>query len=276
MRPGDVVDRLWLALGCDRLEGGLTDGGHRVVGVNDRLEPRDARFVVRLAEVDRARDLRVHGGAAELLAVRLLADGRLHECRSRQVETASLGHDQRIAEHREIPAARDAVAHDRRHLCQAGGREYGVVPEDASEVVGVGEDVFLQWQEHARGVDEIDQRQPRPFGDHLGADELLAGHREERAGLDRGIVGDDHAELATDLPDGGDQPCPRGTTVLPVHIPRREEPALEAVGAGVQQPIHTFAGGQPVVTMLALNPPGPAALADLVGLLVVGSHGVLE
>ena len=40
--------------------------------------------------------------------------------------------------------------------------EDGVVAEDAAEIVLVGKDLVLQRQEHARRVDEIDQRQAVP------------------------------------------------------------------------------------------------------------------
>ncbi len=96
----------------------------------------------------------------------------------------------------QIGAAGDAHAHDRGDLRDAHRGHDGVVAEDAAEIVLVGEDVFLQRQEDAGGVDEVDGRDAVFDGDGLGADDLLGGHGKEGAGLDRGVVGDDHAELA--------------------------------------------------------------------------------
>ena len=80
-------------------------------------------------------------------------------------------------------------------------REDGVVAEDPAEVVLVGEDLVLHRQEDARRVDEVDQRQAVLGRRSLGAEDLLDRHREERAGLHGGVVGDDHDPPAGDRAD---------------------------------------------------------------------------
>ena len=72
----------------------------------------------------------------------------------------------------------------------------GVVAEDAAEVVGVGEDVFLQGKKDAGGVDEVERGDAVLDGDGLRAENLLGGHGEEGAGFHGGVVGDDHAQAA--------------------------------------------------------------------------------
>ncbi len=167
-RGEDLVDVVGLSARPRRPRTAARRGRRRHVGVHERPRSRcDARVVVGLAEVDRAGDLGVHGGAAELLAVDLLADRRLHQRRPGQVQPAALGHEQRVAQHGQVAAAGDAVAHDRGDLGDALRADDRVVAEDAAEVVGVGEDVLLQRQEHAGGVDEVDQRQASPVGDRL-------------------------------------------------------------------------------------------------------------
>ncbi len=204
----------------------------------------------------------MHERTAELLARDLLPDRGLHERRPGEVEPASLGHHERVAEDRQIAAARDAVAHDRGELRDALRRDHRVVAEDAAEVVGVGEDVLLQRQVHPRAVDQIDQRHPRPLGDRLRTDDLLAGHREERAGLHRGVVGDDHRGPSLDRAQGGHHACGRGPAVLAVHPVGGEDPAFEPRRSGVEQAVEAFPGGEATVPVLPLDPLGATALLE--------------
>ena len=204
----------------------------------------------------------MHESAAELLARDLLPDRGLHERRSREVEPAAFGHHERVAEDRQVAAARDAVAHDRRELRDPLRRDHRVVAEDATEVVGVREDVFLQRQVDPRAVDQIDQRHPRPLGDRLGADDLLAGHREERARLHRGVVGDDHRRAAFDGAEGGHHARRRRAAVLAVHPVGGEEAALESGGPRIEQEVEPFPGGEPAVTVLPLDALRAAALLE--------------
>ncbi len=163
----------------------------------------------------------MHRGAAEGLGVGFLANGGLHELRAGEVEAAAFGHEDFVAEHGQIRAARDAVAHDGGVLRDAGGGEDGVVSEDAAEVVLVGEYLVLHRQEHAGGVDEVDERQVALEGDALRAEDLLARHRDERAGLHGGVVGDDHARVAGDVADAGNDARAGKRAPLAIHAVRR-------------------------------------------------------
>ena len=51
-----------------------------------------------------------------------LADRRLHQRRAGEVQAAALGHQQLVAQHRQVAAAGDAVAHDRGELRDARRR----------------------------------------------------------------------------------------------------------------------------------------------------------
>ena len=157
----------------------------------------------------------------------LLADRRLHQRGPGQVEAGALGHQHRVAEDRQIGAARDAVAHDRRELRDPPRREHGVVAEDPAEVVDVGEDLVLHRQEDARRIDEVDQRQAVLAGDLLGAEDLLDRHREAGARLDRGVVGDDHHATAVDRADRRDDPARRRPAPLLVHLVGGPQAQLE-------------------------------------------------
>jgi hypothetical protein len=86
----------------------------------------------------------VHAGAAQVLVADGLSDGRLDQGRPGQVQAAPLGHQQLVAQHRQVAAAGHAVAQDGRQLRHAGRGDHGVVAEDAAEVVLVGESLILQ------------------------------------------------------------------------------------------------------------------------------------
>ena len=159
----------------------------------------------------------MHLCAAEFFIGDFLPDRGFDQGLAGQVQARALGHEQRVAEDGQVSAARHAETHDRGDLGDAFRRDHRVVAEDPAEVVGVGEDIFLQRQEDARGVDEVDERQPRHHRDLLGADDLLAGHREEGTRFHRRIVGDDHAAAALHQADAGDHARRGGAAVLTVH-----------------------------------------------------------
>ena len=109
-----------------------------------------------------------------------------------------------VAHRRHVRAAGRARAHHDRDLRDALRRHARLVEEDPAEVVAVGEDLGLQRQERAAGVDEVEARQPVLLGDLLRAQVLLDREREVRAALDRRVVRDDHALAALDDADAGD------------------------------------------------------------------------
>ena len=204
----------------------------RVVGgqqADQPAQPVEARLVVRLAEVDRAADRRrasprrraPRGSTVWPIAAFTSAGPG-------EVEAAALGHQQLVAQHRQVAAAGDAVAHDGGELRDARGRDDGVVAEDAAEVVLVGEDLVLQRQEDAGA----NRRGRRAAGGSRMAmrwarSTFLHGHREERAGLHRGVVGDDHAAAGRRRADAGDDAGRGDARPLGIHPVRRPEAEFE-------------------------------------------------
>ncbi len=222
----------------------------------------EAGVVVGLVVVDGPADRGVHRGAAEVLVRDVLADRRLDQSRAGQVEARALGHQHGVAEDRQIRPPRDAVAHDRGDLRDAPRRQDGVVAEDPAEVVVVGEDLVLHRQEHARGVDQVDQGQAVPAGDLLGAEDLLDRHREARARLDRRVVGDDHHAAADDPADPRDHPRPRRPAPLVVHLVAGPEAQLQERRAWVGQGVDPLAGRLATLGVLPRDRLGTAPLAD--------------
>ena len=158
----------------------------------------EAGLVVRLAKIHRAADFRVHLRAAQFFSGNFLPDRGLHQRRPREEESRTFGHQNVIAHHRQVRAARDAHPHDGGDLRNAHGAHDGVVAEDAAEIVGIGENIFLQRQKYARGIDQINRGNVIFDGNILRADDFLRREREERSGLHRGVVGDDHHQAAAD------------------------------------------------------------------------------
>ena len=83
---------------------------------------RDTGVVVGLAEIDGAADLRMHLRAAEFFGGIFLADRGLHQRGTGEEEAGAFGHQDVIAHHGEIRAARDAHAHDGGELRDAHAR----------------------------------------------------------------------------------------------------------------------------------------------------------
>ena len=211
-----------------------------------------ARAIVVLREVvGDSRQPRVHVGAAELLGRHLLAGRRLHQRRAAEEDGAGVLHDDRfIAHRRDVGAARGARAHHHRDLRDAGRAHPRLVVEDPPEVVAVGEDLVLQRQERAAGVDQVDARQAVLLGDLLGADVLLHRHRVVGAPLDRRVVGDDQALPIADPADAGDHA--RARRVVFVKTVGGEGRQLQERRAGVEQPIDAVADEQLVLVAVPL------------------------
>ena len=142
-------------------------------------------------------------------------------------KSRALGHQQLVAQHRQVAAAGDAVAHDGGILRNARRRDHRVVAKDAAEVVLVGKHIFLQRQKDAGRIDEIDQRQAIVKGDPLGPQHLLRGRRKERAGLHRGVVGDDHVPPTVDHADAAHHARRWRTAPFGIHLERGPQTDFE-------------------------------------------------
>ncbi len=66
-------------------------------------------------------------------------------------------------------------------------------------MLAIGEDLVLQWQERAAGIDQVDARQVIVFGYLLGAKMFLDGQWVIGTAFDSRIIGDDHAVDIADL-----------------------------------------------------------------------------
>ena len=119
-------------------------GGWALAHFRDqRAHACQAQVVVGLFEVDGAGDFGVHGSAAEFFGAGFLTDGGLDERWAGEKEARAFGHENCVGHDGKIRAAGNAHTHDGGDLRNAERAHDGVVTEDAAEVVGVGEDVFL-------------------------------------------------------------------------------------------------------------------------------------
>ena len=205
----------------------------------------------------------MHGCAAQILAGNLLTDRRLYERWTCQIQTASLSHQQCVAEHRQVSAARHAIAHDGGVLRNAHGTKHSVVAENSTEIIRVWKHVFLQRQEHARTVNQIQERQPSALGNHLRTNDLLAGHRKERTSFHRGVIGNDHHQPALHRSDTSDHACCRCATVFAVHVPRRKQSEFRERSPSVNKQRDPLSCGQSAMTMLPFDARWTTALLDL-------------
>ena len=197
-------------------------------------------------------------GAAEVVGLDDLAERRLHDRRTTEEDPAdALDHDHLVAERRHVRAAGGAATEHDRELRQPGGRESGLAVERAAEVVLVGEDLVLERQERAAGVDEIDDAELVLERDVLGPDVLLDRHRDERSALHRGVVGDEHPRHAVHQADTGDD-AGAGHLVV-VLAPSGEGRQLHEGGAFVDHHVDAVAHHHLVAREVPLDRPLAAA-----------------
>ena len=103
------------------------------------------------------RDGGVHLASAQILGADLLAGGRLDEGGTGQEDVALAADDDALVGHGGyVGTTGGAGAHDDGDLGDALRRHLGLVVEDATKVVLVGEDVGLPGQVGAATVDEVD------------------------------------------------------------------------------------------------------------------------
>ncbi len=120
----------------------------------------------------------------------------------------------------------------------------------------VGEDLVLQRQERAAGIDEVDARQPVLPRDLLGPQVLLHRDRVVGAALDRRVVGDDHDLAPLHAADAGDDARRRGlVAVEPVGGELRE---FEEGRAGIEERAHPLARQELAARLVLLLRLGPA------------------
>ena len=219
-------------------------------------------MVIWLFEVDSAGDLRVHRRAPQFFGGVFLADGGFDQRRAGEKKAAAFGHQHVIRHHWQIRAARHAHAHNGGDLRDAHSGHARVVAEDATEVILVGEDILLQRQEDAGGVDKVKRRDAVLHGDVLRAQHLLRGHGKECAGLHCGVVGDDHAQTSADPTQSADDASSGSSAPLVIHAKPRIRTQLEKFGVRVEQQRQPLSRSQPLLGVLRLNGLGAATLAD--------------
>lgn len=103
------------------------------------------------------RDGRVHLSTTELLSADDFSSGSLDQRRTSQEDVALLLHNDGLVTHgRDVSTAGGARTHDNGDLGDALGAHAGLVVEDATEVLAVGEDVGLMREVGTTAVNEID------------------------------------------------------------------------------------------------------------------------
>ena len=142
----------------------------------------------------------------------------MHQRGAGEEEAGAVGHQDVVAHYREVRATCHAHAHDGGDLRDAHGAHDGIVAKDAAEIVGVGEDVFLQGEKYAGGVDQINCGDAIFDGDILRANYFFRGHREESAGFYGGVVDDEHDGAAGDAGQAGDYACAGRAAPFFVHF----------------------------------------------------------
>ena len=138
-------------------------------------------------------------------------------------------------------------------------RDDSVIAKDSAKVVLIGKDFVLQRQEYARAIDEVNQRQAIVHRDALRSQHFLDGHRKERAGLDRRVIGDEHDLPIRDGADASDDAGRGSAPPIGVHVPGGPQAELKEV---VGKLGNAFACGEPAFVVLPLDGLRPAASED--------------
>src|SRR6185312_1084555 len=194
--------------------------------------------------------------STERLRVHFLAGRRLHERWAAEKDRTLSAHDDRLIGHRgHVRAAGRAAAEHDGDLSDAASGEARLIEEDAPEVIFVGENLVLQGQVGAAGVDQIDAGQLVLERDLLRPQMLLHRDRKVGSALDGRIVRNDDRFASGHAADVGDET--RGGRLVLIKPARRERGELEKWRAGVEQATDAIprqqlpSGGMPAASLLA-------------------------
>ncbi|MDT4842131.1 hypothetical protein FQZ97_760200 [compost metagenome] len=225
---------------------------------------RDAqRVAVVLGQVvAQARDVGVHDGAAQFFLGGDLAGGGLQQRRPGQEGPRAVAHHHDVVRQARLVGAtrgRRAVRHG--HHRQARGRE----PREVAEDVAAAHEVLhaVLHEVGARAFHQLDEGQLVLQRDLVQPQLLVQPHGLQRAGVDAGVGGADHAAHARHAPDAGDQAA-AGHAFRKVGVvlaQARQRGQRQEGRAGVQQQREAFARQQ------------LAALGEALGRGAGGGHG---
>ena len=215
--------------------------------------PIQAFRVVGRAIMGNGADRRMRHGPAEELAVDDLAGRALDEIRSSQPhERGAFHHVDHVGQGRQVRAARNALPHDCRDLGHMQVAPHDrVVVEDARRPVLAREDAPLVREIHARGVHEVDDRNPLTHRHFLRAEDLLDRLRPPGTGFDRRVIRDDHDLASGYLGDAGHDPGPGGLPV--VLVVGDEESQLEPGRVRITQALDPLPRRQLSLVVLLLD-----------------------
>lgn len=196
------------------------------------------------------RDMIHHAGlaamqvaAAQILGADDLSRRRLHQRRPGKEDRPLIAHDHRLVRHcGHIGPTRRTTAHDAGDLGNASRRHLRLIVEDAPKMLPVGKYFGLIGEVRTAAIYQINAGQPVFERDFLRAQMLLHRQRIVSAALHRRIVADDHHLPSLNATDTRYQASARHLAMI--HVIGRELPDLQKRTAGVQQPLHPFAGQQ--------------------------------
>jgi hypothetical protein len=209
-------------------------------------------FDGRIGAVGDGRFRRVHLGAAELVRRHGLVGHGLHDVGAGDEHVArALDHEDEIGHRRRVDVAARAGAHDDRDLRDdAAGDD--VAPEHLA-VAAEGGDALLD--AGAAGVEQADDRRPRPQGHVLDLGDLLRVGLGQGAAEDREILREDKDGAAVDRAPAGYHAVAGnldvihaeiGAAVLHEHVELLER-------AVVEQELDALAGGELRLRVLRLD-----------------------
>src|SRR5439155_25097088 len=154
--------------------------------------------------------------------------------------------------YREVSPTGNTIAHNRGKLRNPSRRNDGVIAKDSPEIVFVRENFILHWKKHPSGIDQVNNGKRAFECDSLSANHFLSRLRKERASLNRGVIGNNHARDNSHVADPCNYPSRRNLPPLVVHLVSCPQADFEKGRIFVQQMTEPLAHWQPTHLTLAL------------------------
>lgn len=245
---------------------GCHDDGHFFATVevaDDVTDPSERLFFGFGEMVGDATEAGVDIAAAEFFGGDFFTGGGFDEGGAGEEDGAVVFDDNGFISHGgDVGAAGGAGAEDGGDLGDALAAHAGHVVEDAAEMFAVGEDISLEVEEGAAGVDEVDTGEMVILGDILGAEMFFNRFGVVGTAFDSGVVGDDHDFDAGDAADAGDDTGAGGVVI--VEIPSGEGGEFEEGAIGVEDGVDAVADEEFAAAEVAVDSALAAVVDDFV------------
>ncbi|MCY1522145.1 hypothetical protein D9M68_569900 [compost metagenome] len=180
--------------------------------------------------------------SAKGFIINIFADSGFHEVRTGQKNRSGTINNHRFITHDgQVGSSGYTGSHNGRNLNNSFGRHHGIISKHPAKMFFIGKYLILHGQVHSGTIHQINYRKPVFHSDFLCAQILFRGHWKPGAGLNGGIVGNDHTLPAAYITYAAYYTCSRAAALLGIHAIRCKSTDFEPLAFFINKILNSFA-----------------------------------